>query len=295
MYTKLAHIKGDEMSDEKYNEADLLWEATRRNVEYRNDFLAMLEKYRADSRHKEIENPGYLPYISSDRWSILMVKEDDDRIRVFGWLDPSIEIDEIKKEIRSGAVPVSVHPYAYIHELKRTNPNIYYHHDSKQDRNEYFTEHTINDSTYVCIKKGIIRNRVLVLIDPTASDKTIIDTVKDIKEEVLKAIRNKTDELKKMGEVVCYPRDIPQYIDYLKKYDYVVDYFSKTGPADKLSADGGASLVPKDFSFRDVVPKDIEGEQFEGTRRAYKKAYEQSIKMIQVSPNIHFSPSRSKK
>ena len=173
------------MSNIKYTKADLMWEATRRNEDYKNDYAQKLKQYRDDYKNNLDINIVYLPYPSSDRWEIAMpiLKENRSIIKILGWLDPRVDIDKIKKEIDSGAPALSVHPYAHTLEYNMTNPNMYYHHIYQpSQKNNYFFEHHIkglnpDTDVYVCIKKYFIRDRVLLLIDPTAEDKIIMKSI----------------------------------------------------------------------------------------------------------------------
>lgn len=277
----------------KYTKADLMWEATRRNEDYKNDYASMLEKYRADSKNNLDTTIEYLPYVPSNRWMISIIRETATSIKIFGWIDPCVDIDKIKKDISSGVPAVSVHPYAYTHELTRTNPNIYYHQIDQQYGQQYFSERPLEGDTYICIKKSFIRNKILFLIDPTSEDDSIMKSIQETKKRVLKCIKNQTDSLKQKGEMVFYPRDIEKYIGWLKKYDEIVEHQKKEQGKGGLIYADGALIVPGDFRFAELVPNDTPGNKFEGQRKAYRDAYHGAVKLIQTTPAIVFSPSRT--
>jgi hypothetical protein len=284
------------MPDNEYTKADLLWEATRRNQEYKNDYASALEVYRNKHKLDADTNITYLPTVSSNRWNIHMKRiteaETETRIQVLGWLDPCIDIDEIKREISSGVPALSVHPYEYANELTRTKPDIYYH-QIKRDKDSYFIECQIDNVTYICINKIYVRNKFLFLIEPTSKDESILSAVQETKKKVLKCIKDETDSLKKRGVIIFYPRDIEKYIGWLKKYDEIVDHLIKYKGVDSLTYEKGAVIVPDKFSFSDVVPNETLGDKFEGQRKAYRDAYKGAVKLIQTTPNILFSPSRT--
>lgn len=276
----------------KYTKADLIWEATRRNEVYKTDYLSMLEKYRNEFKINDCASIRYLPYVPSVRWNILILKEDSNKVRVYGWLDPSVDVDTIKRELKTGVSPFSIHPYAHIEKLNKTNPNIYYHHLDRRSELACFSEHKIDDKIHVCVNADFIGNKFLLLIDPLSEDKTIIKSVKDVKQKVLKRIKREADLLRKNQHIILYPRDIENYIVWLKKYDQIIDYLKKTKINDKLTIKNGAVIVPNGFRFVELVPNNTPADKFEGQRKAYKEAYEGAVKLIQSTPNLFFSPSR---
>lgn len=274
----------------KYTRADLLWEATRRNEDYKSDYISVLGKYRNDL--KDYGSITELPYVSFKRWGIVMVKESETRLKIFGWLDPEIDVNEINKKISSGVNPLSVHPYAYLHELSITNPNMYYHLMQKSP-GQHFSEQKIDDDIYVCIKKDLVRNRFLALIDPLSEDAFILKSIKQIKKKILKEMKREINSLKKKGEMVFFPRDVGDYIGWLKKYDSITDHARKQRGEAAITIKKGAVIIPDDFRFQDLVPDDTHGEKFEGQRKAYRDAYRGAVHLIQTTPDIIFSPART--
>jgi len=280
----------------KYNKFDLMWEATRRNEDYRAQYLSFLEKYQQEFNDRGNDTPDYLPYPQSGRWNINIIREEQGRIKVLGWwVNPGIEIDVIKGEILSGADPLSVHPYAYMDQLTRTNPNIYYHQLKEKTGGEYFSEQDIDGDIYVCIKKSIIRNRMLALIDPMSEDKTIMMNIQKIKNKVLNDIKKQMPWLKEINRKIFYPRDIHKYIGWLNKYDEIVDHLRQETEDGKLIIRNGVVIVPGSSTFREMLAKKgtIIGPKFESQRKAYKDAYNGAVQLIRDTPEIIFSPSRT--
>lgn len=381
----------------QYTKADLIWEATRRNQDYKNDYSSMLERYRDEcgiqninSLYEYLPNPEstieYLPYNPSCKWEILMIAKGDilagtethKGTYFWGWLDPNVDIDKIKKKIDSGENPLSVHPYEYVNVLSRSRSNIYYHqnehldditkyqndltktqnmlaeqplkddnnevdrimHDNKlykqgkrpnylfidcskfsnrkdynNDKNildglwktmklvdsyfsgsrQHFQEIPIDNEIYICIKKSHVKDNIVLLFSPKSTDEEIFSAVKETKERVLKSIKEEKVSLKQKGLRSYYQRDIDDYIGWLKKYDEINDYLIKKEGSDKLTYNNGAVLLPNNFSFKELVPIDIDSalKLFDKIKDAYKDAYIEAFKLIQATPNITFSPPRT--
>jgi hypothetical protein len=78
-------------------------------------------------------------------------------------LNPFINIDNIKKEIDSGAEEEIAHPYFDCNEdvslLYLREPIIYYHR-SIQERSAYFNEEVLDNNTYIYINKNVVSNNI---------------------------------------------------------------------------------------------------------------------------------------
>ena len=82
---------------------------------------------------------------------------------------------------------------------------------------------------------------------------------------------------------------------WLKKYDEIVEYLRKTIGQDNLTKFNGVIVKPERVSYGEFVPNDIEGEKFEGQRKKIKETYDGAVKLIQTTPDIIFSASRTEK
>jgi hypothetical protein len=143
----------------KYTKADLLWEATRRNQNYINQYNFLKKQYIDEktnllqqkiadlllwydsSLEHEIHSiknglaslkriPGY-----PINWKIILIGHDHTlknhnqntfKSR-YEWLDPNVKIDEIKSELKKpDADPLTIHPYYCLFNI--INPeNLFYH------------------------------------------------------------------------------------------------------------------------------------------------------------------------
>ena len=91
----------------------------------------------------------------------------------------------------------------------------------------------------------------------------------------------------------CKTNDIEKYIGWLLKYDEIVDYLRNIKVDESLTYEKGAVIVPDKFPFKNLVPNATPGEEFERRRKAYFEAYYGAVNLIQTTPDIVFSPSRT--
>lgn len=272
------------MIDASYGKADLLWEATRRNEEYKslyNQVIGQMDD--AESKLKRVWHPG------TYRW------------KIHGLLNPSISIDEIRARIKGGADPNETHPYYYLFESERQG--IIWHqvpdiepgclNDSTSHSAE--TETNSSDCIWYQNLRTITQERILVSINPMTSDRVIFEEIKKLKKGSRHILKDELNELKAKGKRTYYPRDIDKYIGWLKKYTEIVDYLGKKFGADRLSASNGVITLPDGFSFFEMVPNDTPGKQFAGVQKANKIAYTEAVILIRSSPHIRFQPHRTQR
>lgn len=258
------------MTKVKYKKEDLLWEATRRNEEYKAYYYKLIEK-----QSDEV-----------DKWKRIWNPYNNYKWKIPGAIDPSIDVDEIKEKINSGADPLEVHPYfrffrdekkAVIHHttpelgaIRNTRPLSIHHSDKvKIDAPLYKWVHDFIVTT---------KNRIVISINPLATDKTIKKEIKKIKDRALRNIKKETEDLKKNKERVYLPRNIGQYIGWLRKYDEIVDYIKEKKGVDNLTIKDGIVMLPDNFSFLHIVRrKKPLLEKFEGQRKLYRTAYKGAI------------------
>jgi len=301
------------MTIKKYSKADLLWEATRRNEDYKKDYLEVYKDYAKENPHISKGNIKRLPLAESDRWRIKMMGEDQffKSSPETYWLDPKVSFEEIQEEIMHYN-NVVLHPYYHLFQSKKLPWVFYYYRDSsiglqnKKDnayedhlrdtpegRNLEFFEYKINETVYVCIKRSQVDKKILLMIDPLKTDDEIQQSVKEIKNEVLKTIKRRINTFIKSDGSVFYPNRIKEYIGWLEKYDQIVEYIQKDNNL-QLSINNGVIDIPDNFNFSEMVPDEVPGKKFAGVQKNYLNAYRGSIKLIQQTPNIVFSPAKSK-
>jgi hypothetical protein len=257
----------------KFNKADLLWEATRRNEDYKSLYFEVVGKDVQDI-WKRIWHPW------NYNW------------KMDGLLHPDITIDDIKTKIELGCKVELIHPYYYI--LK---PIVQYEdlNSLRKDLLDMEVSIKIDDYRYRCYINSIIdryigdSSRLLFSIDLMGDDLKITKRIKSLKKKFRK---NYKLICSNNAERLFNPIKIDSYIMWLRKYDKIVQYLDGQYGRDNLIIDSGAIVIPEKFSFNEVVPGDTK-KNFETERKAMKEAYEGSVLLIQKTPNIKFSFPRS--
>jgi len=305
------------MPDNKYTVADLLWEATRRNKDYKNDYALMLEKYR-NSYGTDAQNVKHLPYANYDKWKILLAFENGTSTSYSGWLDPNIEIDGIKRDIESGAPALSVHPYEYFTIINSKKPytffqRIVHEHEeslkqqSSRETNDRVSENIVNPffeqyldknnlgihGTYICINKQYVGDSMLCLIDPMSSDEAIKKVLQDNKKRVRHLIKKDKENLKQQKDRTFCIDDIDFYIGWLRKYDEWVNELTQMIGEDQLTYKNGVVIIPNHVKYKQINPATGEGTDLDSNKKVYKDALTGAVRLIQTTPNIYFSPSRT--
>lgn len=272
------------MEDTSYSKADLLWEATRRNEEYKsfyNEVAGSMSE--PESKWNRIWHPG------NYRWKIREL------------LHPSLSVDDIRTKIDNGADPNEVHPYHYMFEYEQNV--ITQHHVSNIESDYYDNPNRPQESVKIDSDayrryqefKTIVKDRILLSIDPMARDEDIITEIKKLKKGKRTALKHELNTLKAKGKRSYYPRDINKYIGWLLKYTEIVENLTQKVGVQGLTISDGVVALPSDFRFSDMVPSNTPGKKFEGQEKAYRVAYQESIDLIRSSPNITFRAHRTQK
>jgi len=81
--------------------ADLLWEATRRNEDYRKEYNSALKSHHNNFPDQPKENFKRLPSPDTVRWQIKMggINPITKKICSFYWLDPDTQVNEIWDDV----------------------------------------------------------------------------------------------------------------------------------------------------------------------------------------------------
>jgi hypothetical protein len=156
---------------QKYQREDLIWEAVRRNELYKKDYYQLLSKKYGDREIPKWEKLYY--FCEYFHWEML-------------WLfNHKIDIDEIKVAIASGELKEKDHPYHHIYKVNRY-PVIQFEvpgsmfKPQKQIPRHCFTEHD-GDHSIVFIKKDVLKDRLIISIDPMADNTQIVSDIIEIK------------------------------------------------------------------------------------------------------------------
>lgn len=281
------------MSDQKYTKADLLWESTRRNQDFRN-YYSSLKRYMDEYNQRKLTDiPSNARKLLRPltKWAIRIMFTSNEPLlpRLLELLNPLNEIDHIRDKIISGTPIYKVHPYAYIDELEQMESDNFYHRTMFDEFGSLFIEKRVDGVDYICINKQLIGNNIILLLPPTSKEAIIVRKIKEIRKLILTQIKDEVNSLKVNGELICYPRDINDYIGWLNKYDEVVNYLESLKDDELLQYDDGAVVLPNKFPFKKLVPIDTPADQFEGKKKAYIDAYKGAVKLIKTSPYITFS------
>jgi hypothetical protein len=311
-----------------YTLADLLWEATKRNMNYKREFWEASENY-----FKDQENVKILYDIFSDlppnfaiqripgdaskweKWGILMgdISKYTEKIIRFIWLSPAITTDELHEYMNNKNLnPFNVHPYHFFCETQKTSEDDYYHSElyefldpSKYSKfmtcpiqapigfYPYIFECKDNNDIFICAHKTIIGNKVLFLFNPMDSDAKIINTLKNIKKKILTNTRKKVEHYKAAGGITVYQRDINKYIKWLRMYDGILFLYKSKNGKTNLAEENGAIVLPKGFDRKILNPATMAHKKYIRVKKRILDAYNGAVHFIQSTPNIVFSPSRS--
>lgn len=261
--------------DEKYSYADFLWEATRRNEDYKRDYANM--KHIANERFTKRVEQQFRKFMI--KWGIQQMPPKDKYflLECVKMTDPAISIDDMKNSLNLGQDLYEVHPFCN-EMLRPVLSHIYV-----QDRDPYDDvayRWNLSESTRKLeIDFENIRGKLVLAIDPTAADEEILKIVKKIKDDTLRTI--KEDSRKK-----CFQREIDSYMEWFKKYDDVV---SKLGKKEIRLKKG--AIVPKKFG-KGLISEIPDGGTFESQLKSYRTAFYEAVKFIQEAPHIPLAPSR---
>ncbi|MBA3009676.1 MAG: hypothetical protein KKF12_12510 [Proteobacteria bacterium] len=332
--------------------ADILWEATRRNEDYKKEYYDALNKYQKEYPKQPRENFKRLPSPDSDRWQIKMggTNPITKKICSFYWLDPDIQLEEIWDHI-SEQGNTWMHPYNHLFPDEKINEALtknlkkktgekygrifldsYYCSEmhgivefdnyrqflepqniSKEDLmpNDFF-EFVADDTVYAAIKKEYTKDKILLMIDPFESDVNIQIKVKEIKDKVIQSLKIKAKILRTKGKILLEPSKMNSYFDWFKRYDEIIHEANKEESSTVVCINGANCLNTEETSsidFGQLVPNsDIDEKKFDtgekydsaldkrikADKKKYKTAYENSIQLIQQTPNIFFLPPKIK-
>lgn len=299
------------MTEMKYSKEDLLWEAVRRNEKYKKYF---------NSFNKCFPDENYNRFYGLKVWPIL------DHWKLLRLYDPSIDIDQIKAEIKKD--PIVDHPYNHL--FKKSEPVLYhgvpgskYYNQKSGSRYDFEDQ----DDKSVCIKKNIIMNRLVISIDPMAPNSELLKLIKEVKSRALhvkdiyelatQERLNKITDKYALGRyaIANSPYNsakINSYMGWLKKYDQVINY-CRTKSAEvpnskkyRLRNHDGVITITANFNFKEMydenkeenVNKDVdkkeqaEDEKIDDARRTWLYWYREAVKLIMLAPNITFSSSK---
>ncbi|MBW2609185.1 MAG: hypothetical protein JRC68_02445 [Deltaproteobacteria bacterium] len=269
----------------KYDKEDLIWEATRRNEIYKTLYNGTVNEKVKQNILRELFRLNFL-------------------------VDPTITVDTIKEKVASGAEPREIHPYNDFFKrienpvIHHVVPYVLYYQSilqaSGENRQDKADENTLPITQFeiwldIFLKES--QGRILVSIDPSASDKSIWDAIKKLKRKEVKDIKAFYEQQPSLPKSYR-PRDIDKYIGWLKKYDETLKEIDSTN-SEKTKIEGTIRALPEGFSFTSMVPnrnEKYENEyEFEDIRRAYRDAYDEAVELIKISPYISFSESRAQK
>jgi|GEM_PF-6074481 hypothetical protein len=292
-----------------YHKEDLLWEAVRRNEEYKEYYS------------NELKRQNLLSIPRDERLTIFPINL---RWQMARLPDPSISIEEIKSQIETykdqGKDPGLFHPFFHIYRDQK-RPVIHHHvpgspyNKISKDTPEKYNLFETENKSIVCIDKhSFIQDpfhegvsRILISINPTEIDEIIIENIREIKKAASGILRELSEKNKGMksrlgGSVIVnkddyYPvheKEVESHIGWLKKYDDIVSKYLDNRGEKSLFKKKGAVIVPQHF-FKELVSYHTKkGTHFYSILRSLRVAYKGAVELIQAAPNIYFHSSKPK-
>ena len=287
------------MGDKDYSFDDLIWEAVRRNQDYRTIY----DNIRASEEALDDFEAGWDEKWADYSWSRWHLKKT---------FDYNLTVDDIKRKIKSGEMKDTDHPYFNYIALGR----------------EYVNYEKLPKSVYLnCIqaafmditeeeKKELLfwacefflrnNNRVIVSLDPFENEASVVGKIKIIMKDVSKRrkkelslkIRSLKKDTHEKGnyEKKCqyyiskiYKPKIQDLIGILKKYDEIYSrVISKTHVESEASFhwECGTFVLPKKFKFKEILTtSEIEAEKRSHDDYLKSKKNNDYITMSMISDN----------
>lgn len=293
------------MDDKKirYRREDLIWEAVRRNENFKSDFIKLQEQIK-DSAVDPSDKDGFETDFM-EKWSLDLVPDDYD-----------LPVEEILDLIKQGKKRYLIHPYAdyfdsagpvaKLYDLSGLSLKIIKVRDDNSNHkivSEKYRSIVIGSNKKKRILGHLLKksdNRLIVSIDPTAPKEEIGDVLLNIKKDVRRKYKDnlQTNNIKTK---LYNPDKISKYIGRLKKYDEMVEVFKKVNGNNKLDIKNGVIVKPKSFSFTMMAnfssDSNIDEVQKYKDRssesRSYALAYNEAVNLISNAPNILFHLGKS--
>lgn len=275
-----------------YTKADLIWEATRRNEDYKEYF----NKTKSVETLHEIYLFGE-PDIEGDRKRLMEGDEsfikmfftgENQRWKVTKLVDPSVSISEIKEQIENGDNPHDVHPYYWM-----------YHAEKKcVIKSDGGVNTKCDDSGNEVIIKGseiFIPNKLNLTIDLQFARKDIKNNLDTILNDSINQFKEFIAEQDKVdnGYPVVHPdqKSINSCIKYLSIYDSIINEASILNPEENTYIEDGVKKY-RHCDISELINHKGTEKQRESQRKTYPTAYSKSVQLIKYAPAILFSPPR---
>jgi hypothetical protein len=287
----------------KYTKEDLLWEATRRNQIYRDEFQNIIDDkntllvselgcghqygfVEVQRIRKLIFDKKILPAYS-ERWGI-------------EFYNPYISVDDIKEEISKGYSIKEEHPYYNYYGMQELSV---IEHKTLKNKPELFDKNynsNYNSKNFKLIKKHFsypyfiispkaIINRTVISFNPESNFNDIIEKINNIRNRKLKNVKL---QLKESKTKTYNPAKINTYIEWLKIYDAIEKNIFVLNSPKECKYENGVIVIPDMISFMQIIPSDYNTAKFESERRRFERAFSGASDLIKASPSIYFNPSR---
>jgi hypothetical protein len=262
-----------------YAPEDLVWEATRRNENYK-------EYYRLKSAEGNVYTPCF-HFPGNDKWKM------DGQV-----LDPETDIDTIKIKMDNGVSHSEVHPY-YDQFNNYQGPARKYkiplitkeHVSIKRNNGSRYMVYTLPYDDGFNLRRFFvaIKNRLVISIDPLANNNDIFKAITMIKNAARKEMNEKLSGLSAKVSMA----EINKHIEYLKVYDVLVSEIRKIHGETGLTIVDGAVIKPKSILYKYFADSKGNEYMFNANEKYISRAYKTSVKLIQAAPNIIFKASKS--
>lgn len=308
----------------KFQKADLIWEATRRNEQYKQYYKKMLaKKYDPVSsillfeENPDIAKIKIMQAYSSNKDAIknIFFGEHARWKMLYRVFNPNITICDIRNKMAGGENPYTIHPYFWMHPYKFSSindhafaiPNSVNELDKIEiidinKKPEDYTKETLRKNEALRKRMESTEEKFLIEIDSNANNQTIFDEIKKLKSKVSSDYKADLYREKEKGCFsICSLKEIDTAIEYLEVYDYMVDEIKKycNSNGESLKITSGFIEKPKGLSYEAfLTEKDIKVRgkiKYTGSsskEHYYSNSYRKSVDLIKYAPNIHFLPIR---
>lgn len=261
---------------------DLLWEATRRNENYKNNYYEIMKLREIGDKHADFHTRHAL-----NEWGMRFL------------LDPKVPFSNLQAQVDSVDEKRNSHPYIRFFGIADT-PVILYQ-EFKFSANYALSRKSKQGFNGPKTPKESHINRLLISLNPFSKESEVLPPVKANLQSAKIQVKKSLTQLKKQGHFVFYERDIESYLKYLEVYDKIVSYIKDK--YNDCEFEEGAIRLPNDFQYTamaNVENYNYNDDQIrffkarENERKLISTSFEKSSYLIRKSPDILFSPARTK-
>jgi hypothetical protein len=254
-----------------YEREDLVWEAVRRNEEYKEFYRTAKEDYPDGKDENKKFNKN-----SKNRWFIYMKNA----------LSPDITAKKLRQKIIDGADPATVHPYHFMFNSvcmhSRIIPKDWQDWSAEEaDDNMYLVDEDSANKLLKIIRQS--KKYIPVWIAPWADEKEIKEEVTKILRPLKEIYKQEYDKMVRRKLIVsCNPKSIDKSIKLLERYDEIIDKFKTPEMVEQygeLEKKDGYYIIPE-LNSKQEKEEIISMPQ----EKVYMDSYKKSVLLIKKCP-----------